>query len=238
MRETGYEKKPAASLPSFHISLFQRTTKSKTKVGWRTFGSFFCSCYFLLPFKLTRSGWMLSWLAFRFLSNSLLWHLLSQAVGLGFGQGASVFTQPWPPLWAPSEGAPWSWRSGLWPILTSLPSFLICPLTRWTRSVQQHSALRLWRPALSAGEWTQGSHRPRWESSSNMHNFSLRIPGVEWRRWREGFQVWVGVEWNFPKRSFFHVFYSMQGIAAISCHWVGIRPETSEGLCGAQKWFC
>lgn len=38
-------------LPSFHISLFQRTTKAKPKKAEVLV--FFCSCYFLLLFKLT-----------------------------------------------------------------------------------------------------------------------------------------------------------------------------------------
>lgn len=62
-----------------------------------------------------------------------------------------------------------------------------------------------------------------------MHNFNLRFPEVEdGRGWWEGYQVWVGVKRNFPKRSISYMFfYSTRGIAAISCHWVGAKSETA-----------
>lgn len=52
-KERGKKKKSSLllPLPSFHISLFQRTTKAKPKNAEVLV--FFCSCYFLLLFKLT-----------------------------------------------------------------------------------------------------------------------------------------------------------------------------------------
>lgn len=108
-------------LPSFHISLFQRTTKAKPKNAEVLV--FFCSCYFLLLFKLTvviMNGPTLPCvdLPLGFLPSRP--RLSSPKSGSGIGcLGWGAFTQTWTPLWVTRQDASWSQRSGLWPILTS-----------------------------------------------------------------------------------------------------------------------